>query len=44
MTSEELGKACLGLGCLCLVLPFVIFVSIPLIVVGCAMIAAAFGG
>lgn len=44
MTSEELGKACLGLGCLCLVLPFVIFVSIPLIVVGRAMIAAAFGG
>ena len=44
MTSEELGKVCLGLGCLCLVLPFVIFVSIPLIVVGCAMIAQAFGG
>ena len=44
MTQEEFGKACVGLGCLFIVLPFVIFVSIPLLVIGVAMIAAAFGG
>jgi hypothetical protein len=44
MTQEEFGKACIGLGCLFIVLPFVIFVSIPLLVIGVAMIAAAFGG
>ena len=44
MTQEEFGKACVGLGCLCLLVPFVIFVSIPLLVAGCAMIAQALGG
>ena len=44
MTQEEFGKACVGLGCLCIALPFILFVSVPLLIVGVAMIAAAFGG
>ena len=44
MTREEFGKACLGLGCLCIALPFIVLVSLPLLVIGVAMIRAAFGG
>ena len=44
MTQEEFGKACVGLGCLCIALPFIVLVSLPLLVIGVAMIRAAFGG
>lgn len=44
MNAQEFGKACAGVGCLCIALPFIVFVSLPLFVLGVAMIRAAFGG
>ena len=44
MTQEEFGKACIGLGCLCIALPIFVIIGVPLFIMGCAMIAEAFGG
>ena len=44
MNAQKFGKACAGLGCLCIALPFIVLVSLPLLVIGVTMLRAAFGG
>lgn len=44
MNVKDFGKTLTGIGCLCIALPFIVFVSLPLFVLGVAMIRAAFGG